>query len=170
MKKNWNVTLEDGNHVVELVLGFGGKRTICVDGRELNGEVQAKTNWMGEADLAFPLGRHSALATVRSGFISSKFDLGVDGSSVTTGKPVSAMPPMPAWGWLFVAACILIPIISLGGALPVLFGLGGAYGCAAVARDSSKSTGLRLGMCVGITALAWILLVVLVIGSVALRG
>ncbi len=160
MKKNWNVTLEDGNHVVELVLGFGGKRTICVDGRELDGEVQAKTNWMGEADLAFPLGGHSALATVRSGFISSKYDLGVDGSSVITGKPVSTIPPMPAWGWLFVAACILIPIISLGG----------AYGCVSVARDTSKSTGARLGLCVGITALAWILLVVLVIGSVALRG
>lgn len=69
-----------------------------------------------------------------------------------------------------MVACLAIPIVSLGGALPFLFGFGVAYSCATIARDTSKPTGLRLALCIGITFVAWILLVVLVIGAAALQS
>ena len=85
----------------------------------------------------------------------------------TSNKPVAeptpsqpakpAKPPTPAWAWLFAAACALIPILSLGGALPGAIGIGGAGGCIGVARDAGKSVGLRVGICVAITAVCWAL-------------
>jgi hypothetical protein len=73
------------------------------------------------------------------------------------GKPVpgSETVPLPKWGYTFVAACALIPIITLGGAIPAGIGAGGAAACAAIARDESKTVGKRVAFCLGVTALCW---------------
>ncbi len=72
-------------------------------------------------------------------------------------------PRIPAWAWLFVAACVAIPVITLGGAIPGAIGGGGAFGCVAIARDTSKPVGVRLGLCIAVTVVCWTLLLGLVI-------
>lgn len=73
--------------------------------------------------------------------------------------PPQAPPPtkgkIPGWAWIFVVACALIPIVSLGGLVPIALGVGGAMGCIGVARGG-MSTGAKVGVCVGITAVCWV--------------
>ena len=53
-----------------------------------------------------------------------------------TDAPAAPKAKAPLWAWVFVAACVLIPLLSLGGAIPGAIGGGGAYACHAVARDA----------------------------------
>lgn len=79
-------------------------------------------------------------------------------------------PPAPLWAWLFVIPCVLIPIVTVGGAIPGAIGGGGAYTCYAIARDDSKSIGARLMICVAVTALCWLLSFLLVGGALFFGG
>ena len=69
--------------------------------------------------------------------------------------------PIPAWAWMFVIACGIIPLLTLGGAIPGAIGLGGAGGCLAVSRDQKKPFGTRIAICVAITVGCYALLAVL---------
>jgi hypothetical protein len=82
----------------------------------------------------------------------------------TMGRVSSEKPPIPAWAWVFAAACGVIPVLTLGGALPGAIGFGGAAASVAVARDPEKSPGARFGICLAITALCWGLFLALVGG------
>jgi hypothetical protein len=79
-----------------------------------------------------------------------------------SGKP---KPRIPGWAWLFAAACIIIPVIALGGAIPGAIGGGGAFGCVAVARDPSKSVGARIAVCLVITGICWGLFIALLVAA-----
>lgn len=69
----------------------------------------------------------------------------------------SKMPP--AWAWLFIIACIAIPVISLGGAIPGAIGAGAAAACYSVSRDGSKTTQTRALICLVVTIVAWALFI-----------
>jgi hypothetical protein len=51
--------------------------------------------------------------------------------------------------------CVLIPVISLGGALPALIGFGGVGGTLTVSRLKSWSVALRVGVCAAIVLACW---------------
>ena len=68
------------------------------------------------------------------------------------------MQPMPKWAWAFIAACVAIPIVTLGGAIPVLLGIGGAWACAAFSRHPTRTTGAKILLATGTTVLTWALL------------
>jgi hypothetical protein len=59
-------------------------------------------------------------------------------------------------------ACGIIPVVALGGIIPLAIGFGGAGSCLAVARAKSIPVALRLLACVGITILSWIIFGMLV--------
>jgi hypothetical protein len=69
--------------------------------------------------------------------------------------------PTPSWAYLFAGACGIIPILTLGGAIPALIGFGGASGCITVARNRHMDPGLRVGICLGITAGCWAIMLVI---------
>lgn len=69
----------------------------------------------------------------------------------------AAQPAIPPWAWVFVVACGAIPVVAIGGAIPMALGFGGAGGCIGLARDTKKPLGLRVGGCVAITVLCWAL-------------
>lgn len=80
-------------------------------------------------------------------------------------------PPIPPWAWVFVTACGIIPVLTLGGAIPGAIGFGGAGGCVAVARNPGMPLAARVGICVGITVVCWSLTFVLLGGFALLaRG
>lgn len=85
-------------------------------------------------------------------------------------KSKQAKGPIPGWGWVFIAACGIIPILTLGGALPAAIGIGGAAGCANIARNASISVPMRVAICTGITIGCWILLGAFFALIVALRN
>jgi hypothetical protein len=94
-------------------------------------------------------------------------------ASSTPTTPSTDKPPIPGWAWLFVVACGLIPIVSLGGGIPAALGCGGAAACVGVARNPAQSLEVRIGLCCGITVLCWGLfvgLLVLVFSVQAGRG
>ena len=78
------------------------------------------------------------------------------GAKPKTGlkETLSGLPP---WAWLFVAACIALPVINLGGAIPGALGFGGAAGCANVAKKKEWELAPRVLVCGLITAGIWIL-------------
>jgi hypothetical protein len=78
--------------------------------------------------------------------------------------------PSPGWAWIFAVACGIIPVLTLGGAIPAAIGFCGASGCVTVARNDAKSVGVRVGICCGITAVCWILFVVFVGAVLTLLG
>ena len=69
--------------------------------------------------------------------------------------PGSAADPIPNWAWPFIVACVAIPVISLGGALPAVIAALGVSGVLSVARTSRWSAAKRAGACVLITLACW---------------
>lgn len=65
----------------------------------------------------------------------------------------SKMPP--TWAWIFIIACIAIPVITLGGGIPAAIGGGSAAGCYQASRNIERSTRTNFMYCVGITIGAW---------------
>lgn len=87
-------------------------------------------------------------------------DVAVNGAYLQSGKKYIERP---AWVMIFVILCILIPVLSLGGALPVLLGLGGAAICVGASK-ADLPMAVRILLCIAITALAWGALFALGIG------
>ena len=76
----------------------------------------------------------------------------------------------PGWAWLFIFACLAIPVVNRGGAIAAAFGFGGAAGCAQLAKNPEWGPSMRLLVCIGITVVAWALYWVFVIIVLAVRG
>jgi hypothetical protein len=67
----------------------------------------------------------------------------------------SAADPVPKWAWVFIIACALIPVVTLGGALPALIGFGGVGGVLSICRMKNWSVALRAGVCAAVTLACW---------------
>jgi hypothetical protein len=79
-------------------------------------------------------------------------------------------PPIPAWAWLFAVACGIIPVLTLGVAIPGAIGFGGAGGCVAVARNPDLPLAGRIAACVAITVGCWALVAALLGGFAMLKN
>ena len=157
-KKSWTVQLEDGTHTVEMEHNLlSSRRTIRVDGQVVEQGKFSVVDFGG--DYPFPIGERQAVLHMRMNGVWYKYDVSVGGFSVQTGKPVWPMQPMPRWSWIFVVACILIPVITLGGLVPILIGAGGAYVCAVIGRSPTRTKPAKIGISVGATVLSWALLI-----------
>lgn len=95
-------------------------------------------------------------------------DLAVNGVFLDSGLPYQPLK-LPRWSWPFVLLCLLIPIVALGGGIPIIIGLFGAYGCirAAVAGDRPKKK--RVLISGGVVLLAWIVFGLMLIAMAALQ-
>ena len=72
---------------------------------------------------------------------------------------------IPRWAWIFVGVCGLIPVVTLGGAIPAVIGFSGAWGCSEISKRSWH-VAIRCIVCLIITIFAWVSLVV-VLGAIA---
>lgn len=73
-----------------------------------------------------------------------------------------ASPNTPGWSYLFIILCGLIPVVALGGCIPILLGFGGASACLAVARQTWLPTLVKVPVCLVITAGCWLGFVALI--------
>jgi hypothetical protein len=69
--------------------------------------------------------------------------------------PGSAADPVPKWAWVFIVACVLIPVITVGGAVPAGLAGAGISATLSVARLSRWSAAKRVGVCSLITLACW---------------
>ena len=87
-------------------------------------------------------------------------DIAVAGRLLRSGKNYVARPK---WVMVFVILCGLVPIITLGGAIPVMIGMGGASACVAISKMET-STGLKVFLCILVTIASWLALLISGIG------
>lgn len=165
-RREWSVKLEDGTHSVALEHGFwGGRRVVTVDGNEV---MRARRLIDTGSIHAFDLGRHACYVVIASVGLAFRYDLVVDGISQATGKAVLEPLPVPVWGWVFVALCAAIPLVTLGGAVPALIGYIGGAGCYQTSRDPRRSVHRRLLICAAYTVAVWLVFGVYIFVGVSL--
>ena len=164
-KKIWTVALEDGQHTIELEHGYiSGKRKICVDGTPIKLPPESANSFLDfGSNHPFKIGSHCCIIHIRTNGITFSFDLSVDGRSISTGKQVDSSTSVPSWVWAFVFACGIIPIISLGGAVPALIGFVGAGYCYSISQDTSKKMTTRIFVCFSATSICWSLFIGLIL-------
>ncbi|HEX9742384.1 MAG TPA: hypothetical protein VGA17_06300 [Nitrospiraceae bacterium] len=75
----------------------------------------------------------------------------------------SWIPSVPRWTWIFIASCLLIPLVTIGGALPTVIGFAGAWGCSALASNTRWPSAMRIMLCLLVTIASWIGLAVVLI-------
>ena len=66
----------------------------------------------------------------------------------------------PGWVYFFATLCGAIPLVALGGIIPIGIGIGGVSACLAVGRTNSLPGVVRLIGCIGVTVCCWILFAV----------
>ncbi|OLC97077.1 MAG: hypothetical protein AUJ00_02830 [Gemmatimonadetes bacterium 13_1_40CM_3_70_6] len=70
----------------------------------------------------------------------------------------------PAWSYWFIGMCLFIPVFTVGGAIPILVGLGGAAWCRRIAVDSDAPRRRRVIYCAGVVLLCYSLLILVLRG------
>ena len=77
---------------------------------------------------------------------------------VRNGAPVagSAADAVPTWAWVFIVACGIIPILSLGGAIPAVIAVMGVSATLSVSRLPRWSVALRAITCTAIAVACWV--------------
>ena len=87
--------------------------------------------------------------------IGNKADIAIDGKYMRSGKAYMPLKNIPWWAWIFVAACAMMPVSALGGAIPAVLGLAGAIAVLRVASLPESKTGIKLLIYFCITIFDW---------------
>src|SRR5512143_864791 len=152
--KTWTVQVEGRNHTVEFERGtFSTKYLIRLDGAVVHHGRSYATDF--GTDDSFQIGTHLCTVHTRSNWNKVEFDLSLDGVSIESGRPVTPHVPLPTWSWPFIAACLLIPFVTLGGTLPTAIGFGGAAICFGIARDPARPKNQQIAWLSGLIVLCW---------------
>lgn len=145
------MNFEDGRHQVEFSRNdFTGQRLVKVDGSEV---YKQRSGVEVGSELPFYINAHPCAVICKTNGFYSTFDLKTD--------YVAAPPKVtPAWTWIFVIACAIIPVLTLGGAIPAAIGSGGGVGCYWVAKGTDWTTLTKVVTCMIITIITWIVFIV----------
>jgi hypothetical protein len=180
VQESFTVQGRDGDYrvLVEITSGaFSNKLIVNVGGRFILEEKI--TNFKSRGGVSFTVGDKSLelrwLWNVIIGQAESIVCLDTDEQILWMYKTDRAAKTdvyakMPAWAWLFVLACAAIPVLSLGGALPVLIGFVSGFTCYNISLNPKQSTITKVAMCFGTTALAWASLIGLALVIARLQG
>jgi hypothetical protein len=95
--------------------------------------------------------------------IKNEPDIAVDGVYLRSGKKYLARP---AWALVFIIISLAIPVVSIGGALPALLGLGGAA-LNVLASRNTLPLAVRILLCLIATIVVWVVFYVIWYGTTA---
>lgn len=150
-EKNWSFEANNQKCEVTLVFNnFSGRHKLSINGKEVVLKIPFKANFVG-LDHEFVFENTPIHLVVLNG---NKADLAVNGVYLDSGKPYEPLKKMPGWAWVFIIACMLIPVVALGGALPFIIGFGGAVINARIASNE-RSTAQKIAISVITTAVCW---------------
>ena len=81
--------------------------------------------------------------------------------------PPRALPVFedtPRWSWVFVGMCLFIPVLTWGGFIPIVVGVGGALWCRRIAWNFDLLRRTRFIYCAGVTLLCYGVLALVLTG------
>ena len=166
-KKTWTFDLDGVQHTVQLEHGvLSGKRLITVDGQLLKDIKHNLIDLGGDYPLA--IDGHTGFLRISTNGLTFGYDLIMDGKSLTTEKPRLPKTPAQLWALFFAGACV--PMFTMGGALPVVLGLGGAAACLYIARDPKRSPRFQVAASFAIALVAWIAVLFITFGAALLQA
>jgi hypothetical protein len=76
----------------------------------------------------------------------------------------------PPWRYIFYVAIGIIPVLTLGGAIPLAIAGAGITGCRQFATDARQPQGVRMIVCLGIVIACWVAMFALAGGVALLRS
>lgn len=157
--KHWIVTINGmQNTVIFIPNQWSGKHKLMINGKEV---ALKKSPFQAFVGLDQPI--NIAGKECRFVLIGNKADIAIDGTYIDSNKAYVPLKSMPWWAWIFIISCIAVPIVSLGGALPVVIALLCSIWCVRVSVSPNIKTTIKLLCCLGIAALAWTLLGILLL-------
>jgi hypothetical protein len=167
----WQIWLDGQPNEVRVKPGFlGGLSAIQINGMPVPKKSGIASSIPGSIiEHPFMLGRYPTVLRQKVGLWKTSYDVVINGYSVEEQGMARPIVPMPVWAWIFFVACLAIPVITLGGAIPVVLGLFGAGGSSWAARNQDWNIPTRIAACVGITVLAWVGLLILILITGAIR-
>ncbi len=149
--KKWTVNVNgQDNEVVYIPNAWSGKNKLVVNGQEQIVRASIK-NVLNGVDIPLDIDGKECHFVL----IGGKAGLAVDGTYLDSKKPYAPLKPSPKWAWIFFILCLAIPVVSLGGALPVMLGIAGAFVCARICASQNMKTGAKVICCILVTLLAW---------------
>lgn len=149
--KQWSVNIDGANYQITFTPNqWSGKHKLEVNGKQVELQKSPFQTFTG-MDRPLKLGNKECRFVI----IGNMVDIAVDGAYIESKKPYVPLKSIPWWSWIFVFACIAIPIVALGGALPVVIAMFGAIYCVRVSVSPYTKTSKKVLSCIGITALAW---------------
>jgi len=162
--QEWNVEIEGQQYeIIYKPNIWSGKNNLTVNGEET---VLKSKGLQALAGIDAPIDvGGKKLQFVRVG---QKADIAMDGTYLDSKKEYKPIGKVPWWGWVFAVLTIAIPIVSGGGAFPAMIGFVAAIGCIRVSVQLQMKTVVKAFICFGITILAWLLLVLVVLGISAI--
>lgn len=161
-KDKWVVEVDGVQHTIEYKAFFRVK--LIVDGKE---EILKSNNpIMILIDKVIKLGSKEVHFVI----MGSKADLAVDGVYLNSKKEYVPLEKIPKWTWIFVGACIIPEIITLGGALVMVIVAAGAMFCIKNSITAGRSTTTKIIINVALTIMVWVLVMVIVWLAVLARS
>lgn len=164
--KRWDLNVSGYIYAVTYEpAGFGKQPTLDVNGTLIPIEKQHRKPFIG-IERPFYIGDKEFVLTV----IGNTADIAVDGYYIDTQKPYVPFQPIPWWNWIFVAICVAIPIVALGGAIPAMLGIVGTSLCTRTSATPSYSVSRKLITCIAISVAAWALFILMLVMTSLLMG
>ena len=84
--------------------------------------------------------------------------------------PKAPKPPIPRWAWIFAAACFVIPVFTIGGAIPTAIGAFSGLGILGISRKPGFNTRKKVILCSLVTGSAWTVFLVFLFSLAALQA
>jgi len=149
--KSWVLTVEEKVFNIEYnPKSLSGRNKVMVNGSPEKLKFTFMTGFAG-LDQELYLGGKVAHFVLKNG----KADLAIDGYFLDSKEAYIPLPGVPKWVWLFVVACIGIPVYTLGGAVPVLIAMGAIAVCVKISISTKLNTIIKALLCTVVTGAAW---------------
>lgn len=155
MRWEWKVGEQRVSADISLLTGH---EKIAVDGAPVFSKVSMK--FRNEVPLSLHCGEARVIVSMGPTLLPDcALLVGEQAVPPVAGSGTGAVP---SWAWIFVAACAVIPFITLGGALPAGIGFGAAVANYQVA-SSQRARGTKFLILIAITVAAWVALAALLV-------
>lgn len=161
--KVWLIELDGVKHTVGLDFAlFSNQRAISVDS---NLSYTGKSTLESGSIYDFKIEENTLSVIIYPNlWFTHSFDLIVNGISMQAGRPIDLIQRMPLWTWVFVLACVLLFVLTLGRSQGImsstieggLIGLTVGY-CNIAAKNPYLPIFQRIGICAAATALCWLI-------------
>jgi len=147
----WDIKIKRTNHQIILKRNwFTSQYIVMVDEKEVPFTLTLQDFFKG---LDMPLKiKNNEIRLIINGY--SK-DLVVDGKHLKTGLVYEPIGKIPKWTWFFVLLCLALPVMSLGGFIPIMYAIVGIQYVIRTSLNPAWPTSLKVIACLGATAFIW---------------